>query len=74
MVSFNGRDRPNENFLLSALPFEEYQRLLPNLWPTTFSPGSVLYESGGHVDYVYFPTTSARYYTPRKTVPRPRWV
>jgi hypothetical protein len=42
MVSFNGQDKPNENFLLSALPFEEYQRLLPNLWPTTFSPGSVL--------------------------------
>jgi CRP-like cAMP-binding protein len=58
MVSFNGRDEPIENLLLSALPVAEYRRLLPNLWPVTFSLGNVVYESGGHLDYVYFPTTS----------------
>lgn len=58
MVSFDGRDEPIENLLLSALPVAEYRRLLPNLWPVTFSLGNVVYESGRHLDYVYFPTTS----------------
>jgi len=47
-----------ENRLLAALPREEYQRLVPDLQPVTFSLGEVVYESGGHLDYIYFPTTS----------------
>ncbi len=50
--------QPNDNQLLATLPAEDYQRLLPNLKLTTFSLGEVVYESQGHMEYVYFPTTS----------------
>lgn len=46
------------NYLLAALPGDAYERLRPNLEPITFSLGEVVYESGGHIRYVYFPTTS----------------
>src|SRR5689334_5790741 len=46
------------NRLLAALPQEEYKRLVPNLQPMTFGLGDVVYESGGRLDYLYFPTTS----------------
>ncbi len=49
---------PAENRLLSVLPTEDYKRLLPTLLPVTFSLGEVVYESGGRLDYVYFPTDS----------------
>ncbi len=47
-----------ENYLLSALPDTEYDRLLPALQGVTFSLGDVVYESSGLLEYVYFPTTS----------------
>jgi CRP-like cAMP-binding protein len=49
---------PVENRLLAALPPDEYERLLPNLQQVSFSLGEVVYEFGGHLDYVFFPTTS----------------
>ena len=54
-------ERPNqlvENRLLAALPGGEYERLLPQLAQVSFSLGEVVYEFGGQLDYVYFPTTS----------------
>src|SRR5947208_194531 len=48
----------DENYLLSALPDEEYKHLIPRLEPVTFALGQVVYDSGGHLDYIYFPTTS----------------
>src|ERR1051325_3243467 len=47
-----------ENPLLPSLPPDEYERLRPNLRPVSFSLGEVVYEFGGQLDYVYFPTTS----------------
>lgn len=44
------------NLLLDALPAEECERLLPHLETVNFALGDVVYESGGHIDYVYFPT------------------
>jgi CRP-like cAMP-binding protein len=49
---------PVENRLLAALPPDEYEHLLPNLQQVSFSLGEVVYEFGGHLDYVFFPTTS----------------
>jgi CRP-like cAMP-binding protein len=49
---------PTENRLLAALPSEEYERLLPSLQHVSFSLGQVVYEFGGHLDFVYFPTTA----------------
>jgi CRP-like cAMP-binding protein len=47
-----------ENRLLAALPREEYERLASQLHEVSFSLGEVVYEFGGHLDYVYFPTDS----------------
>lgn len=44
------------NRLLGTLPAGDCERLLPHLEPVMFSLGEVVYESGGHIDYVYFPT------------------
>lgn len=46
------------NHLLAALTGEAYERLAANLDPMTFELGEVVYESGGPMRYVYFPTTS----------------
>jgi CRP-like cAMP-binding protein len=46
------------NHLLAALPAEAFERLRVHLEPISFSLGEVVYESGGHMRYVYFPTTS----------------
>ena len=50
--------QPTENRLLAALPPEEYQRLAPQLQQVRFSLGQVVYEFGGKLDYVFFPTDS----------------
>src|SRR5437762_9676665 len=49
---------PNQNHLLAALPTAEFERLAPHLELVTMSLGEVLYESGGQLQHVYFPTTS----------------
>jgi len=49
---------PTRNRILSGLPAQERERLLPTLKPVTFALGEVVYESGGHLEYMYFPTTS----------------
>ncbi|HLA12023.1 MAG TPA: Crp/Fnr family transcriptional regulator [Pyrinomonadaceae bacterium] len=49
---------PGENRLLAALPHDEYARLLPQLQQVSFALGEVVYEFGGKLDYVYFPTSS----------------
>jgi CRP-like cAMP-binding protein len=47
---------PAQNDLLAALPAADYQRLLPDLELVSLPLGIVVYESGGKLDYVYFPT------------------
>jgi CRP-like cAMP-binding protein len=49
---------PNQNHLLAALLDVEYARLAPHLEPIPMLLGDVLYESGGKLQHVYFPTTS----------------
>ena len=49
---------PVENRLLAALPRDEYESLRPQLQQVSFDLGEVVYEFGGHLDYVYFPTTA----------------
>ena len=47
---------PRENRLLAVLPVEEYRRIAPHLELVSLPLGKVLYESGGQLDWVYFPT------------------
>jgi CRP-like cAMP-binding protein len=58
MPTFAPPTEPVENRLLAALSRDEYDRVAPQLRPVSFDLGEVVYEFGGHLDYVYFPTTS----------------
>src|SRR4030067_778243 len=49
---------PQQNHILAALPAQEYTRVLPDLELVQMPLGWAVYESGGHMNYVYFPTTS----------------
>lgn len=49
---------PHQNHLLDALLTADYDRLFPNLELIEMPLGEVLYESGGKLKHVYFPTTS----------------
>jgi CRP-like cAMP-binding protein len=44
--------------LLAALPAADFKRLLPDLELVPLPLGWAIYEAGGHLGYVYFPTTS----------------
>lgn len=47
-----------QNRLLAALPSAEYEHMSPHLELVQMKLGDVLYESGGELHYVYFPTTA----------------
>jgi CRP-like cAMP-binding protein len=47
-----------QNDLLNALPPEERERIFPHLEEVDMPLGKVIYESGGKMSHVYFPTTS----------------
>lgn len=49
---------PTQNHLLAALPIAEFDRLSPHLELVAMPLGEALYESGGRLEHVYFPTTS----------------
>jgi CRP-like cAMP-binding protein len=49
---------PNQNHLLAALPAAEFGRLAPHLELVPMLLGDSLYEPGGRLEHVYFPTTA----------------
>lgn len=49
---------PRQNHLLAALSASEYERLSPQLELVQMPFGETLYESGGPLHHVYFPTTA----------------
>jgi CRP-like cAMP-binding protein len=49
---------PNQNHLLAALPAAEFERLAPHLELVQMRLGETLYEPGGQLQHVYFPTTA----------------
>jgi len=54
----SGRHSPRQNHLLAALPAADYERLLPDLELVPLPLGWAVYEAGGKLGYVYFPTNS----------------
>ena len=55
-LAASGTHSPTQNYLLAALPAEDYQRILPDLERVPLPLGMAVYESGGKLEYVYFPT------------------
>ncbi|MFA7415731.1 MAG: Crp/Fnr family transcriptional regulator [Rhizobium sp.] len=49
---------PKQNHLLAALPAIEFERLSAHLELVKLPLGEALYESGGRLQHVYFPTTA----------------
>jgi CRP-like cAMP-binding protein len=49
---------PQQNHLLAALPEEDFNRISDMLELVAMPLGLVLYESGGNLKHVYFPTTA----------------
>ena len=49
---------PKKNLLLDALSATELKRIRPHLEPVAMPLGEVIYESGRHIDHVYFPADS----------------
>ena len=49
---------PKQNVFLAELPEEDYERLRPCLELVAMPEGWAVYENGGELDLVYFPTTS----------------
>ena len=49
---------PSQNHLLAALPTADFERLAAHLEPVTLRLGDTLYEPGGQLQHVYFPTTA----------------
>lgn len=49
---------PNQNHLLASLPTAEFERIAPYLERVEMPLGEVLYESGGQLQDVYFPTSA----------------
>jgi len=47
-----------QNHLLKALPQADYDRIFPSLELVPMPLGEALYESGGRLQHVYFPTTA----------------
>jgi CRP-like cAMP-binding protein len=54
----SARHSPDQNRLLAALPVEILRQLEPYLELTLMPLGEAIYEPGGKLHYVYFPTTS----------------
>jgi hypothetical protein len=49
---------PKQNLFLAALPEKDYERLQSCLELISLPKGWAVYENGGELDLVYFPTTS----------------
>ncbi len=48
---------PKQNLFLAALPEKDYERLQSCLELVSLPQGWAVYENGGELDLVYFPTT-----------------
>ncbi len=57
-ATLSGGPAPLGNHLLAAFPAGEWQRCLPQLERVDMPLGQVVYESGGTMEHVYFPTTA----------------
>ena len=54
-----GQSRPaTKNFILNALPKEDFERLLPDLEEVNLSLGEIIYQAEQPIKYLYFPNNA----------------
>lgn len=53
-----GSHDPRQNFLLAALPEEEFEHIAPHLEQLAMPRADILYRFGEALEYAYFPTTA----------------
>lgn len=58
VATMSEQQTPHQNHLLASMPEEIFERLAPHLELIPMPLGEVLYESGGKLHHVYFPTTA----------------
>jgi CRP-like cAMP-binding protein len=58
VAKMSAQQTPMQNHLLATLPKEIFERIAPHLELIPMPLGEVLYESGGQLHHVYFPTTA----------------
>jgi CRP-like cAMP-binding protein len=58
MPNSNGYHDTIDNRILSSFSLAEWTRLRPATQSVSLPAGQVLYESGGRLDHIYFPTTA----------------
>lgn len=58
MATINSANSPNQNHLLAALPTAEFEAVEKQLELVPMPLGKMIYEPGGQMQFVYFPTTS----------------
>ena len=58
MRRFPVPNSPTRNRILQRIPPQDRARLLVGLQQVTFALGDAVCEAGGHMEYIYFPTTS----------------
>lgn len=58
LATISAQHSPFQNHLLAALPVETFERIGPHLELVPMPLGQVLYESGGQLQHVYFPTSA----------------
>jgi CRP-like cAMP-binding protein len=52
------RQDPKSNLLLAALPDDDFARVAGHLREVHFDLGTVIYEAGQELDYIYFPSST----------------
>ena len=58
MIHLSAEHTPKQNHLLAALPEEIFDNIFPHMELISMPLGQVLYESGGQLQHIYFPTTA----------------
>ncbi len=51
-------ESPLENRLLSSLPTDDYERILPMIEGVTLRTGTVIHQASGGLEHIYFPSSS----------------
>lgn len=58
VAMMSAQQNPHQNHLLASLPDEIFKRIAPHLELVSMPLGEAIYESGGQLHHVYFPTTA----------------